>query len=128
MTSYTKKELAARELYEQVYCARGETENKIKEQKLLFSTRTSTHYLRSNQIRVYLTAIAFTLVSALRRLGLAGSGLEKAQCDTIRTKLLKIGARVVISFRRVAISFASACPYAGIFALAYDALTRGPPV
>ena len=127
VTSFSKSEIAARRLYEQVYCARGQMENKIKEQKLLFSDRTSTHGMRSNQVRVYFSAIAYVLMSGLRRLGLAGTDFENAQCDTIRTKLLKIGAHIALSVRRVVISFSSACPYAVTFALVYDALTRGPP-
>lgn len=129
VTSFTQEEFDARTLYEDIYCARGEMENKIKEQQLfLFADRTSTHWMRSNQIRLYLSSIAYVLMSALRRLGLAGTDLARAQCDTIRTKLLKIGARIQVTFRRVWVSFASSCPYAAVFAVAYDNLTRGPPI
>lgn len=129
VTSFTQEEFDARTLYEDIYCARGEMENKIKEQQLfLFADRTSTHWMRSNQIRLYLSSIAYVLMSALRRLGLAGTDLARAQCDTIRTKLLKIGARIRVTFRRVWVSFASSCPYAAVFAVAYDNLTRGPPI
>lgn len=129
VTSFTKEEFDARSLYEDVYCARGETENKIKEQQLfLFADRTSTHWMRSNQIRLYFSSMAYVLMSALRRIGLAGTELAKAQCDTIRTKLLKIGARIQVTCRRVWVSFASSCPYATIFTVVFDNLTRGPPM
>ena len=129
VTSFSKDQVDAKTLYEEVYCARGEMENKIKEQQLfLFADRTSTHWMRSNQIRLYFSSIAYLLMSALRRLGLAGTEMARAQCDTIRCKLLKIGARIQITFRRLWVSFASGCPYAALFAAAYDNLSRAPPV
>lgn len=128
VTSFKKSEWEARSLYEELYCARGEMENRIKEQKAFaFATRMSTHWMRSNQIRLYFSSIAYLLMSALRRLGLAATELASAQCDTIRSKLLKIGALISISARRVWVSLASACPYAALFAIAFDRLGRAPP-
>ena len=86
--------LDARALYEDLYRARGEMENRIKEQQLaLFADRTSTHEIRSNQLRLYFSSFAYVLMHTLRRLGLEGTSMAKAQCDTIRLKLFKIGAR-----------------------------------
>jgi hypothetical protein len=99
------------ELYEKVYCQRGEMENRIKEQQLhLFADRTSCHDFLANQFRVLLSAAAYVLVETLRRVGLAGTELAQAQVDTIRLKLLKIGARVVRSVRRIVLHLASGYP------------------
>ena len=118
----------AQAVYETIYCARGEAENRIKEQQLdLFATRTSGRLLRVNQIRLWLSTVAYTLIEALRRIALAGSSLANAYCGTIRTRLLKIGARIRISVRRVWISLASAHPAEAIFAHAYDRLLRAGP-
>jgi hypothetical protein len=104
-------------LYELVYCARGEMENRIKEQQLaLFADRTSTATLRANQVRLYFASIAYLLMHGLRRLGLAGTALARAQCATIRTKLLKVGAQIRISVRRVWVALSSAYPYQAVFA------------
>jgi len=104
------------ELYEKVYCARGDMENRIKEQQLmLFATRTSTKKLHSNQVRLYFSSLAYVLIQALRRLGLTGTKMAKAQCDTIRLKLFKIGARIRVTVRKVWISFATGYPYRQIF-------------
>lgn len=101
VTSFTREEYEAKELYEELYCARGDMENRIKEQQLmLFAARTSTSKMRSNQIRLYFSSVAYVLVQALRRLGLVGTEMAKAQCDTIRLKILKIGARVRITVRK----------------------------
>lgn len=128
VTSFSKAQHEGKSLYENVYCARGEMENKIKEQqRFLFADRTSTHWMRSNQIRLYLSSMAYLLVSALRRIGLAGTEMKAWQCDTIRLRLFKIGARITITARRVWVAFASGCPYAGAFAAAYDNLSRAPP-
>jgi hypothetical protein len=128
VTSLAQSDTDARALYEDFYCARGDMENRIKEQKrFLFADRLSTHHVRSNQIQMYFSAIAYVLMSALRRIGLAGTAMATAQCDTIRLRLLKIGALVRISFRRVVISFASGCPYATIFTAVYDNLCHAPP-
>jgi hypothetical protein len=103
----------AQELYDQLYCQRGEAENRIKEQQLgLFSDRTSCHDFLANQFRVLLSAAAYVLVETLRRVGLAGTELAQAQVDTIRLKLLKIGARVVRSVRRIVLHLSSAYPLA----------------
>lgn len=116
VTSIASEEKDARELYEDFYCARGEMENRIKEQQLgLFADRTSTSWMRSNQLRLYFSSFAYILVHALRRLGLEGTELAKAQCDTIRLKLLKIGAQIRVSVRKVWISFSESYPYLNLF-------------
>src|SRR5947207_15672744 len=99
--------MAAQELYEKGYCASGDCpENRVKEQQLdLFADRTSTAKMWSNQLRLYFSSIAYVLVKTLRRIGLAGTELEKAQCGTIRLKLLKIGAHVRVTVRKVWVSF-----------------------
>ena len=117
VTSFTAKECNGQELYEKVYCGRGDMENRIKEQQLmLFADRTSTSKMHSNQVRLYFSSIAYILVQALRRLGLAGTEMAKAQCDTIRLKLFKIGARIRITVRKVWIAYAGGYPYKGLFA------------
>ena len=115
VTSLRAEQWPAQALYEELYCARGEMENRIKEQLMLFSDRTSTHYLRSNQLRLYFSSIAYVLLETLRRLGLEGTELAKAQCSTIRLKLLKIGAVIRISVRKVWVSLAGGYPYAELF-------------
>lgn len=101
----------ARALYEDLYCARGDMENRIKEQQLdLFADRTSCHLFRANQVRLYFSSIAYVLLNELRRIALAGTEMARAQCGTIRTKLFKIGARVRISVRRICVSMADSCP------------------
>ena len=122
VTSLSPAEYDARALYEDLYCARGDMENRIKEQQLaLFADRTSTRELRANQLRLYFSSFAYVLMQALRRLALPGTALAKAQCDTIRLKLLKVGVQVCISVRRVWLAFAEGYPYAGLF---YEVLTR----
>jgi len=112
-----------RHLYEDVYCARGEMENRIKECQLdLFADRTSTATMRANQLRLWLASMAYVLVDSLRRLALQATELANATCGTIRCKLLKIGARVTISVRRIKLAMASGCPYKPIFATAHHAL------
>lgn len=116
VTSIQSKQIDARALYEDFYCARGEMENRIKEQQLgLFADRTSTSWMRSNQLRLYFSSFAYILVHALRRLGLTGTELAKAQCDTIRLKLFKIGAQIRVSVRKVWISFSESYPYFNLF-------------
>jgi len=116
VTSMASEEKEARELYEDFYCARGEMENRIKEQQLgLFADRTSTSWMRSNQLRLYFSSFAYILVHTLRRLGLQGTELAKAQCDTIRLKLFKIGAQIRVSVRKVWISFSESYPYLSLF-------------
>jgi Transposase DDE domain group 1 len=106
-------------LYEQVYCARGEMENRIKEQQLgLFAGRTSCHAFQANQFRLLLSSFAYTLIETLRRTALTGTELARAQATTIRTKLLKIGAVVVTSVRRIVLRLSSAYPLKDLFAQA----------
>ena len=102
VTSLSAQDWPAQQLYEQLYCARGEMENRIKEQLSLFADRMSTETLRANQLRLYFSSLAYVLVEALRRLGLAGTEWAQAQADTIRLKLLKIAAQVRITARRIA--------------------------
>lgn len=109
-------------LYEEMYCARGEMENRIKEQMLLFADRMSAATMRANQLRLYLSAAAYVLVEALRRIGLKGTEMAQAQVNTIRLRLLKIGAQIRFTVRRVTISMASAYPYRAVFAHAWAAL------
>ncbi len=106
----------SRALYEDHYCARGEIENRIKEQQLdLFVDRISTHHLSSDQLRLWFSTAAYTLINPLRRIGLRGTKLAKAVCGSIRLKLFKIGAQVKLSVRRILIHFASACLYQPLF-------------
>jgi len=128
VTSLDNSELDARALYEDFYCARGEMENRIKEQQLdLFAHRTSTSRMRSNQIRLYFSSIAYCLLEALRALGLEGTKMARAQCSTIRLRLLEIGARVRLTARKMWISMATGHPAQGLFAAAYANLARAPP-
>jgi Transposase DDE domain group 1 len=123
VTSLKAAEHEARALYEKRYCARGEMENHIKECQLdLFADRTSSHTMRANQLRLWLASFAYVLMSALRRIGLRNTGLADATCGTIRLKLLKIGALVKTSFRRILFSMASAFPYVDDYAAAWAAL------
>ena len=120
VTSLAAEERDADVLYERVYCARGEMENRIKEQQLmLFADRTSTAWLRSNQLRLWFSSLAYVLVQAVRRVGLVDTSLAKAQCGSIRQWLLKIGALVRVTVRKVWVSLASACPYREVFAQVY---------
>jgi hypothetical protein len=110
---------AARFLYEAVYCPRGEMENRLKEcQGELFADRTPAPTMRANQLRLWLASFAYILMCAVRRIGLPGTKMERATCGTIRLQLLKIGALVTISVRRVKLAFASACPAREVFTLA----------
>jgi hypothetical protein len=119
VTSLAEERRAGRPLYEEDYCARGDRENRIKEQQLwLFADRTSTALLRSNHLRLYFSSVAYLLLSALRRLGLAGTELGRAQCGALRLWLLKIGALVRVTVRRVWVSLASSCPGREVFARA----------
>ena len=113
VTSLSEQEAGAKVLYEQLYCARGDMENRIKEQQLgLFADRTSTATMRANQLRLYFSSFAYVLLHGLRRLGLARTAHAKAQSTTIRVRLLKIGARIRITVRKVWMSFSEAYPYA----------------
>ena len=123
VTSLTREEHQARHLYEKLYCARGEMENRIKECQLdLYSDRTSTHTMRANQLRLWFASIAYVLVCALRRIGLAHTQFAKASCGTIRLRLLKIGALVGTSVRRVKLAMPSAFPYQAEYRAAHAAL------
>src|SRR5713226_7923426 len=126
VTSLTAEDWPAQALYENLYCARGEMENRIKEQLSLFADRTSTAFLRSNQVRLYFSSVAYLLMQALRRLELEGTELARAQCDTLRLKLLKIGAQVRVTVRRVWISLAEGYAYVGLFAQVYAQLRALP--
>ena len=129
VTSISSAELAAAVLYEQHYCARGDMENRIKEQQLyLFGRRTSCATMRANQLRLWFSAIAYTLLVALRRLGLRGTELAQAQCQTIRLKLLKIGALVRVTVRKVWISLSESFPYRDLFVRVYRNLVGSTPV
>src|SRR5690606_15523001 len=120
VTSLRPSRWKARALYEDLYCARGDMENRIKECQLdLYADRTSAHTMRANQLRLWFASFAYVLICALRRLGLAHTRLAEATCGTIRLKLLKIGAQVRVSVRRIKVAMASACPYADEFALAH---------
>jgi hypothetical protein len=129
VTSLAKEEFAARHLYEDYYCARGDMENRIKEQQLyLFADRTSAATMRANQLRLWFSSVAYTLLAALRRLGLKDTELAGAQCSTIRLKLLKIGAVIRITVRKVWVSLAESCPYQRIFQQVYEHLVRRCPM
>jgi hypothetical protein len=122
VTSLKVKAWAARKLYEKLYCARGEMENRIKEQLSLFSDRLSTATLRANQLRLYFSSLAYVLIHALRRLGLQATEWAQAQAGTIRLRLLKIAAHIRISARRIHIRYTSAYPWKSLFAAVCNAL------
>jgi hypothetical protein len=119
------KEVDGRQLYENIYCARGEMENRIKECQIdLFADRTSTRTMAANQLRLWFASMAYVLVNSLRGVALQTTDLADATCGTIRRKLFKIGALVTISVRRIKFAMASGCPYKAIFAEAHSALSR----
>jgi len=122
VTSLPAESWEAAALYEQTYCARGEMENRIKEQLSLFADRMSTETLRANQLRLYFSSLAYVLVHALRRLALAGTEWAQAQVQTIRLRLLKIAAEVRLSARRIWVSYSNAYPWKEMFAAAWVAL------
>ena len=129
VTSLGWWESEAQALYEKIYCGRGEMENRIKEQQLdLFADRTSATRMKANQLRLWFSSVAYVMLNEVRRLGLAGTELEQAQCRTIRLKLLKIGAQVKVSVRRVVVRLASSYPYQELFAQVYGALTVLAPL
>lgn len=126
VTSFDTERWPARALYEALYCARGEMENRIKECQLhLFADRTSTATMRANQLRLWFTSFAYVMLEALRRIGLAGTELADATCESLRLKLLKIGARVKISVRRIHISMATSHPFQTAWRLAQARLAPG---
>jgi hypothetical protein len=128
VTSLAAEGRAAKPLYEEDYCGRGEMENRIKEQQLhLFADRTSAGTMRANQIRLFCSSIAYVLLEAMRRLGLAGTELASAQCQTIRLKLLKIGALVRVTVRKVWVKLSSSSPYAEVFRRVHANLARLRP-
>ena len=119
----------AKHVYERLYCARGEMENRIKEQQLdLFADRTSAQMMAANQLRLWLSSVAYVVMNEIRRVGLEGTKLAQAQCGTIREKVLKIGARVRVSVRRVAVSLSSAYPYQELFGHIYRKLQALEPL
>jgi hypothetical protein len=123
VTSLAAGDGDGRHLYENVYCARGEMENRIKECQMdLFADRTSAGTMRANQLRLWFASMAYVLVESLRRIALQATDLANATCGTIRRKLFKIGALVTISARRIKLAMASGCPYKEIFATACHAL------
>jgi Transposase DDE domain group 1 len=125
VTSLPASQIDARTLYEDLYCARGQVENRIKEQQLdLFADRTSAATMRANQLRLWFASFAYVLLDALRRIGLRHTQFAVATCGTIRLKLLKIGAQVRVSVRRIKVAMASACPYQTEYHLAYLYLLR----
>ena len=127
VTSLKRSKVGRRQAYEDIYCARGEMENRVKEQQLyLFADRTSSTSFRANQTRLYFSSMAYLLLEALRRIGLKGTEMAQALCCTIRTRLLKIGARIKVTVRKVWVAMAQACPYAKLFRLAVVNL-RAPP-
>jgi hypothetical protein len=129
VTSLAAERFAPRALYEDVYCARGEMENRIKEQQLcLFADRTSCRTMRANQLRLWLSSVAYVLLQTLRQQALVDTPLATARCDTIRLKLLKIGARVRVTVRRVWFALAESYPYQALFRKVLDNLQRWRPL
>jgi hypothetical protein len=125
VTSLPRRTIDARRLYEDIYCARGEMENRIKECQMdLFADRTSAATMAANQLRLWFASFAYVLLCALRRIGLVHTQFANATCGTIRLRLLKIGALVRVSVRRVVFAMASACPWQHEFALAHALLRR----
>jgi hypothetical protein len=125
VTSLAATALADRPLYEQEYCGRGDMENRIKEQQLfLFAYRTSCATMRANQVRLLLSAVAYIVLRALRQFGLAETALAAAQCDTIRWKLLKIGAVIRVTVRRVWVALSEGYPFRDVFVQVWDNLRR----
>jgi Transposase DDE domain group 1 len=129
VTSLTRQEHEARHLYEEVYCARGEMENRIKECQLdLYADRTSAHTMRANQLRLWFASMSYVLICALRRIGLKHTQFARASCGTIRLKLLKIGALVRTSVRRIKLAMPTAFPYQAEYNAAHAALNAAATV
>ena len=127
VTNLDRQTIAKQALYEELYCARGDMENRIKEQQLwLFADRTSTATMRANQLRLYFSAFAGILLTILRRAGLQGTELATARFDTIRARLIKLAGRIKVSVRRVRISLSSVYPLQELFAQALTALRAAP--
>jgi hypothetical protein len=128
VTNLSMDEFDAATLYEKEYCARGDMENRIKEQQLyLFADRTSASTMRANQLRLWLSSVAYVLVNTLREVGLKGTQFEKAQCHTIRNKLFKIGAAIRVTVRKVWVSLSQSYPYAETFIRVVENLRALPP-
>lgn len=128
VTSFSSEQWETRALYEDLYCARGNMENRIKEQQLdLFADRTSAHTMRANQLRLWFASVAYVLVNLLRHFGLRGTELEHAQAGTIRLKLLKLGALVRVSVRRVVLSLSAAAPVRDVFRRIAELLEANVP-
>ncbi len=126
--SLSRKRWSAKRLYEELYCARGEMENRIKEQQLyLFADRTSAGTMRANQLRLWFSSVAYVLMHELRHVALIHIELARAQCHSIRTKLLKIGAQVVVSTRRIVVHLASGYPHQDLYATALARIQTGFP-
>ncbi|SES71055.1 Transposase DDE domain group 1 [Stigmatella erecta] len=127
VTSFCEQTHPARALYEELYCARGDMENRIKEQQLdLFADPTSAHTLRANQLRLWFASVAYVLLNLLRHFGLRSTELERAQAGTIRLKLLKLAAIVRVSVRRVVLSLSAAAPVRELFARIAEQLRTVP--
>ncbi|MBZ4423380.1 IS1380 family transposase [Myxococcus sp. RHSTA-1-4] len=127
VTSFCEQTYPAQSLYEELYCARGDMENRIKEQQLgLFADRTSAHTLRANQLRLWFSSVAYVLLNLLRHFGLRGTELERAQAGTIRLRLLKVAALVRVSVRRVVLSLSAAAPVRDLFARIAEQLCTVP--
>jgi hypothetical protein len=122
VTSLRTEAWGARQLYEDLYCARGDMENRIKEQFVLFADRVSAATIRANQLRMYLSVMAFSLVCGLRRLGLHATQLARAQVGTIRLRLLKIGAQIRVTVRRIWVEMSSSFPLQNLFSQALQQL------
>lgn len=128
VTSFSPEQWEARALYEDLYCARGDMENRIKEQQLdMFADRTSAHTMRANQLRLWFSSVAYVLMNLLRNFGLRGTELENAQVGTIRLKLLKLGALVRVSVRRVVLSLSAAAPVRDVFSRVAGLLEANVP-
>jgi len=128
VTSLPVEQIAGQPLYEERYCARGDMENRIKEQQLfLFADRTSCATMRANQLRLWFSSVAYVLLQTLRDVGLKDTELERAQCDTIRLKVLKIGAQVRVTYRKVWVALAECYPWRSLFAQVWTNLRRLPP-
>lgn len=127
VTSLPASKIPPSKLYTEKYCPRGEMENRIKEQQLdLFADRTSTQTFESNQLRLWLSSIAYVLMQAFRQNCLSKTAFAKATVGTIRLNFLKLGARITVSVRRILIAIASSCPYQDILAIAYSRIQGMP--
>jgi hypothetical protein len=128
VTSLTPEAYPAQTLYEREYCGRGDMENRIKEQqRMLFADRVSCGTMRANQLRLYFATVAYLVLRALREFGLRDTPLASAQCDTIRLKLLKIGAVIRVTVRKVWVAFSEAYPFQETFRQVWRHVQAWPP-